>query len=158
MRAPRFVIIVFAVLSLCETQILLGQTTSNSEADEQLTHYNLRDTSEPGSPLRVVGKVLFRGNSAVLTYEIEAAVKNVSKKNVRSWSMLVRTSDGVLHFTSSNDYFFTREVLASGASAGVFSGPIHLVAHPQGQILAKERASSNQTVTASAEIEFAQFQ
>jgi hypothetical protein len=100
----------------------------------------------------VVGKVLFRGSPAVVTYEVEAAVKNVSTKNVLSWSLLVRTSDRVLHFTSSNDYFFTGDVLAPDVSAGVHSGTISLVAHPQGE------TRSNQAVTASAEVEFVQFQ
>jgi hypothetical protein len=156
MRSPRFVIIVFAVLSLCKTQVSLGQDTSNSETSKQPTQYNI---SEHDSPLRVVGKVLFRANPAVPTYEVEAAVKNVSKKDVLSWSMLVRTSDGVLHFTSSHDYFFTGDVLVPGVSAGVTSGSINLVAHPQADVPAREeRPSSNRAVTASAEIEFVRFQ
>jgi hypothetical protein len=159
MRSPRFVIIAFAALSLCETQVLLGQNTSDSEPSKQPTQYTLRDVSEHDSPLLVVGKVLFRANPAVLTYEVEAAVKNVSKKDVLSWSMLVRTSDGLLHFTSSHDYFFTGDVLVPGVSAGVTSGPISLVAHPQGDIPTREeRHSSNRAVVASAEIEFVQFQ
>lgn len=153
----RFVIAVFVALSL--TSASLGQNTSDSEASKQPTQYRLRDISEHDSPLRVVGKVLFRANPNVLTYEVEAAVKNVSKKDVLSWSMLVRTSDGVLHVTSSNDYFFTGDVLAPDVSAGVTSGPISLVAHPQGDThTRKKRDSSNQAVTASAEIEFVQFQ
>jgi hypothetical protein len=159
MCIPRFVTIACAILSLCNTQVSLGQNTSDAEANEHPSQYALRDISEHGSPLRVVGKVSFRGNPAVLTYEVEAAVRNVSKKNVLSWSMLVRTSDGVLHFTSSNDYFFTGDVLAPEVSAGVNSGPIRLVAHPQGGIPTREeRDSSSQAVTASAEIEFVQFQ
>ena len=159
MRSPRFVIIVFAVLSLCKTQVSLGQNTGDSEPSKQPTLYTLRDTSEHDSPLRVVGKVLFRANPAVLTYEVEAAVKNVSKKDVMSWSMLVRTSDGVLHFTSSHDYFFTGDVIAAGVSASVTSGPISLVTHPQGDIpTSEERHSPDSAVTASAEIEFVQFQ
>lgn len=85
-------------------------------------------------------------------------MKNISKKDVMSWSMLVRTSDGVLHFTSSHDYFFTGDVLVPGVSAGVNSGPIRLVAHPQGNIPTEQRHSSDRAVTASAEIEFVQFQ
>jgi hypothetical protein len=72
--------------------------------------------------------------------------------------MLVRTSDGVLHFTSSNDCFFTGDVLAPGVPAGVNSGPIRLGAHPRGDIPTREeRGSSNKAATAS-EIEFVQFQ
>jgi hypothetical protein len=153
----RFVIAVFVALSL--TSASLGQNPSDSEASRQPKQYRLRDISEHDSPLRVVGKVSFRANPDVLTYEVEAAVKNVSKKDVLSWSVLVRTSDGVLHFTSSNDYFFTEDVLAPDVSAGVTSGPIRLVAHPQGDTSTQEkRDSSNQAVTASAEIEFVQFQ
>src|SRR5579862_9718359 len=153
----RFVIAVFVALSL--TSASLAQNTSDSEASKQPTQYRLRDISEHDSPLQVVGKVLFRANPNVLTYEVEAAVKNVSKKDVLSWSMLVRTSDGVLHFTSSNDYFFTGDVLAAGVSASVTSGPISLVAHPQGDIpTSEERHSPDRAVTASAEIEFVQFQ
>jgi len=147
----RFVIVVFVALLL--TPASLGQNTSDSEASKQPTQYRLRDISEHDSPLRVVGKVLFRANLNVLTYEVEAAVKNVSKKDVLSWSMLVRTSDGVLHLTSSNDYFFTGDLLAPDVSAGVTSEPISLVAHPQG-----DTPTSNQAVTASAEIEYVQFQ
>ena len=158
MRSPRFVVIVFAVLSVCETQVLLGQNTSDCEPSKLQTQYTLRDISENDSPLRVVGKVLFRANLAVLTYEVEAAVKNVSKKDVVSWSMLVRTSDGLLHFTSSHDYFFTGDVLVPGVSEGVTSGPINLVAHPQGDVPTTEGHSSNRAITASAEIEFVQFQ
>jgi hypothetical protein len=159
MCTPRFVTIAFAVLSLCKTQVALGQNTSDSEANEHPSQYTLRDISERGSPLRVVGKVLFRGNPAVLTYEVEAAVKNVSKKNVLSWSVLVRTSDGVLSFTSSSDYFFTGDALAPDDSAGVNSGPLRLVAHPQGDApKSGERDSSKQALTTSAEIEFVQFQ
>jgi hypothetical protein len=152
MRTRHFVIIAFAVLSLCNTQASLGQSSIDSEASGPPIQHTLRDISERGSPLRVVGKVLFRGSSAVLTYEVEAAVKNVSKKNVLSWSVLVRTSDRVLHFTSSNDYFFTGDVLAPDVSAGLHSGTIRLVAPPQGN------TRSNQAVTASAEVEFVQFQ
>jgi hypothetical protein len=151
----RFVIAIFVALSL--TSVSLGQNTSDSEASRQPTQYRLRDISQHDSPLRVVGKVLFRANPNVLTYEVEAAVKNVCKKDVLSWSMLVRTSDGVLHFTSSNDYFFTGDVLTPDVSASVTSGPISLVAHPDTPTREK-RDSSNQTVTASAEIEFVQFQ
>lgn len=139
--------------------MLLGQNTSDCEPSKQQTQYTLRDISENDSPLRVVGKVLFRANLAVLTYEVEAAVKNVSKKDVVSWSMLVRTSDGLLHFTSSHDYFFTGDVLVPGVSAGVTSGPINLVAHPQGDTPTREEShSSSRAVVASAEIEFVQFQ
>lgn len=153
----RIVVAVFVALSLASAS--LGQNTSDSEASKHPTQYRLHDISEHDSPLRVVGKVLFRANPNVLTYEVEAAVKNVSKKDVLSWSMLVRTSDGVLHFTSSNDYFFTRDVLAPDVSAGVTSGPIRLVAHPQGDTPPRKKGdSSNQSVTASAEIEFVQFQ
>ena len=67
-------------------------------------------------------------------------------------------SDGILHFTSSNDYFFTGGVLAPDDSAGVNSGPARFFAHPQGDIQKEARDSSNQAVTASAEIEFVQFQ
>ncbi len=159
MCIPRFVTIAFAILSLCNMQVSLGQNASDAEANEHPEQYALRDISEHGSPLRVVGKVLVRDNPAVLTYEVEAAVKNASKKNVLSWSLLVRTSDGVLHFTSSNDYFFTGDDLAPDVSAGVDSGPIRLVAHPQGDIPTREeRDSSRQAVTASAEIKFVQFQ
>jgi hypothetical protein len=134
MRSPRFLIVIFAVLSLCKTQVSVGQNTSDSETSEQPTQHALRDISEHDSPLRVDGKVLFRANPAVLTYEVEAAVRNVSKKDVLSWSMLVRTSDGVLHFKSSNDYFFSGDVLAPDVSAGVNSGPIRLVTHPPGDV------------------------
>jgi hypothetical protein len=156
--APCFVAIVFAVLSLCKTQVSSAQNTSDSDANEQPVQYNLRDISKHGSPLRAVGKVLFRGNPAVLTYEVEAAVKNVSKKSVLSWSVLVRTSDHMLDFTSSNDYFFTGDVLEPDVSGGVKSGPIRLVAHPQGDIPTRERDSSGHAITASAEIKFVQFQ
>jgi len=153
----RFVIVVFVAASLAS--VSLGQNASDSEATKQPTRYRLRDISEHDSPLQIIGKVLFQTTPAVLTYEVEAVVKNVSKKDVLFWSMLVRTSDGVLDFTSSNDYFFTGDVLASDDSAGVTSGPINLVAHPQGDTPAREkRHSSNRPVTASAEIEFVQFQ
>src|SRR5215831_9244241 len=152
----RFVTVVFVALSL--TSVSLGQDASDSEASKRPTEYRLQDTSEDDSPLHVAGKVLFRATPSVLKYEVEAAVKNVSKKDVLSWSMLVRTSDGVLHFTSSSDYFFTGDVLAPDVSARVPSGPIRLVAHPQGNIPAREKhGSSNQAVVASAEIEFVQF-
>jgi hypothetical protein len=113
MRSPRFVILVFAVLSLCKTRAL-GQNTVDSEPRKEPTQCTLRDISEHDSPLRVVGKVLFRANPIVLTYEVEATVKNVSEKDVLSWSLLVRTSDGMLHFTSLHDYFFTGDVLVPG--------------------------------------------
>jgi hypothetical protein len=103
MWVPRFLTIAFGILSLCNPPVLLGQNTSGAEMNEHPTQYALRDISRRGSPLRVVGKLFFRGNPAVLTYEVEAAVKNVSKENVLSWSVLVRTSDGRLHYTSSND-------------------------------------------------------
>jgi hypothetical protein len=158
MRSPRFVILVFAVLSLCKTRAL-GQNTVDSEPRKQPTQCTLRDISEHDSPLRVVGKVLFRANPIVRTYEVEATVKNVSEKDVLSWSLLVRTSDGMLHFTSLHDYFFTGDVLVPGGSARIISGPISLVAHPQGDIPTREeRRSSDRAVTASAEIEFVQFQ
>jgi hypothetical protein len=158
MLSPRFVAIAFFVLSLCKTQVSLGQNARDSDAKRQPSQYVLRDISERGSPLRVVGKVLSRGN-AILTFNVEAAVKNVSEKNVLSWSVLVRTSDGVLHFTSSSDYFFTGDVLSPGGSASVSSGPISLVAQPQGDMVAgEERVSSNHAVTASAEIEFVQLE
>jgi hypothetical protein len=158
MFLPRFVAIAFLVLSLCKTQVSFGQNTSDSDAKKQPSVYVLRDISERGSPLRAAGKVLSRGN-AILTFNVEAAVANVSEKNVLSWSMLVRTSDGVLNFTSSNDYFFTVDVLAPDVSASVSSGPISLVAQSQGDMLAGEdRVSSNHAVTASLEIEFVQFE
>jgi hypothetical protein len=129
-------------------------------AQENLARFSLRDISERGKPLRIVGYVTFQDNPAenVRSYWVHASAKNVSMKGISAWSGSIETTGGIgpeLNLSESHDFFFTGDVIAQNGADGVQSCPTRLVLG-----VGNGKSSTDTTApapTASVRVTFVQF-